>query len=51
MVLYILIFLIFYHLPIFVKPSAVLIQLVIVYIVVYEFRRMDFSELTQSSYQ
>jgi adenylate cyclase len=51
MILYVLIFLIYYHFHIFVKPSAVLIQLLIVYIVVYEFRRIDFSELTQSYYQ
>lgn len=34
MILYILVFLVSYHFYIFVKPSAMLIQLVIVYIVV-----------------
>lgn len=50
-ILYVLIFLTFYYFHIFLRPSAMLIQLVIVYIVVSEFKRMDFSELTQSTHQ
>ena len=46
-ILYFLIFLVFYIFRIFVRPSALLVQLVIVYIVVHEFKRIDFSELRQ----
>ena len=44
-ILYLLIFLVFYYFHIFIRPSAVFVQLVIVFIVVHEFKRIDFSEL------
>ena len=50
-ILYVLIFLLFYFFHIFLRPSAMLMQLLIVYIVVSEFRRIDFSELTQRAHQ
>lgn len=50
-ILYVLIFLTFYYFHIFLRPSAMLMQLVIVYIVVSEFRRIDFSEPTQRAHQ
>ncbi len=50
-ILYVLIFLTFYYFHIFLRPSAMLMQLVIVNIVVSEFRRIDFSELTQRAHQ
>ena len=46
-VLYFSIFLTFYFFHIFVRPSALMVQLVIVYIVVHEFKEIDFSELGQ----
>lgn len=44
-ILYLALFLIFYEFNIFIKPSAVMIQLLISYIVVLEFQRIDFSEI------
>lgn len=44
-ILYLALFLIFYQFNIFIKPSAVMIQLLISYIVVLEFQRIDFSEI------
>ena len=44
-VLYFFIFLSFYFFHIFVRPSALMVQLIIVYIVVHEFKGIDFSEL------
>lgn len=46
-ILYFVIFLSFYFFHIFVGPSALMVQLVIVYIVVHEFKGIDFSELRQ----
>ncbi|MEA3280831.1 MAG: CHASE2 domain-containing protein, partial [Thermodesulfobacteriota bacterium] len=43
--LYVAFFLIFYYFNIFIKPFTVMIQLVISYIIVSEFKRIDFSKI------
>ncbi len=44
--LYAALFLIFYYLNILIKPFTIMIQLVISYIIVSEFKRIDFSKLS-----
>ncbi|MCK4467853.1 MAG: hypothetical protein KAU60_05825, partial [Desulfobacterales bacterium] len=44
--LYVAFFLIFYHFNILIKPFTIMIQLVISYIIVSEFKRIDFSKIS-----
>jgi CHASE2 domain-containing sensor protein len=43
--LYFALFLIFYYFNVFIKPSALLIQVFICYVIVSEFKRIDFSKI------
>jgi len=43
--LYLALFLIFYYFNAFIKPSALLIQVFISYVIVSEFKRIDFSKI------
>lgn len=45
--LYVVLFLIFYYFNIFIKPFTIMIQLVISYIIVSEFKRIDFSKVVE----
>ncbi|MEE8398214.1 MAG: CHASE2 domain-containing protein [Desulfobacterales bacterium] len=44
--LYVALFLLFYFFHLFIKPSAIFIQLLIAYITVSEFKRVDFAEIS-----
>jgi hypothetical protein len=47
--LYAALFLIFYYFNIFIKPFTIMIQLVICYIIVGEFKRIDFSKISSEN--